>query len=447
MHVYNVHCKHIIFGASADNAYASFLSSSFEADIATRIILLEGPPFAFEFRNIISRFSTTQFPTVFKDTLLKDDKVKPRSAVLERDLIDFDAQSRSTPGIDQSSASQRATYSGPVATTLPNRSRKAWPVNDGASSEDEDERSTSSSTKVEIETNPITQSGSDVPMTDTEYKNAWQTLRKCTRQQLELTPLALDFAKVKATAAAELGKTSEWWGSNDSEPLYKDSKQVIKDEIVSNISKHEAWTNYIQEDWIIETDNPPPKNATWILRYFVMDKRPPAEIMLELRAGRRPVQSVDSSSILTPDASDALQLETYRPSESRYGNWLLRSIQTVHLNDKGERVDYPTKLNPDRHFINKLRDRQPRLCNHHYLLPFCATRDCPYEHDHSISNQELEALAYLSRGQPCPASTYCQDNCCVRGHMCPDGRNCWYGSRCKFVDTHDMDTKPASVLR
>ena len=74
LHIGNLQCKHIIFGASADNGYARLLGpySGNEA-VTKRITLLEGPPFAGEMATLVGRYPTASFPIVFRDT-----KIPPR---------------------------------------------------------------------------------------------------------------------------------------------------------------------------------------------------------------------------------------------------------------------------------------------------------------------------------------------------------------------------------
>lgn len=69
LHVGNLHCKHIIFGGSADNGYARMLGPFAGNDSArSRVTMLEGPPFAQELSQLTSKFQTSAFPNVFRDT-------------------------------------------------------------------------------------------------------------------------------------------------------------------------------------------------------------------------------------------------------------------------------------------------------------------------------------------------------------------------------------------
>ena len=72
--VHNVHCRHIIFGGSADNGYARLLSS-YTGDPSTSkmITMLEGPPFAHELIPIVEKLKQCSFSNVFRST-----KIPPR---------------------------------------------------------------------------------------------------------------------------------------------------------------------------------------------------------------------------------------------------------------------------------------------------------------------------------------------------------------------------------
>lgn len=72
----DVHCSHILLGASADDGYARLLGQYSSNDaLAKRITLLEGPPFAPELAVLASKFTTESFPFVFRDTKLPNRRV------------------------------------------------------------------------------------------------------------------------------------------------------------------------------------------------------------------------------------------------------------------------------------------------------------------------------------------------------------------------------------
>lgn len=198
--------------------------------------------------------------------------------------------------------------------------------------------------------------------------------------------------------------------------------------------------SWFQEDWIIETNNPPPKNATWILYYFRGDGRSPAAIMRALRLFNTRTQNQSDDS----DSSEGGHVQPRLSPDLSMGGYahesLLSSLRTVHFNIKGERLDVPLWLNPDREVGERLQNYRPRLCNYHYLIGKCTTENCAYAHDMSLTYDELKALAFLSRTQRCTAGTSCAWPYCTRGHMCPNGTECRHGRFCRFIDTHGIDT-------
>lgn len=72
LNIADVHCKHIIFGGSADNGYARLLTpySSNDAD-SSSITMLEGPPFAAELVTLANKFKVASFNDVFRVTKLQ----------------------------------------------------------------------------------------------------------------------------------------------------------------------------------------------------------------------------------------------------------------------------------------------------------------------------------------------------------------------------------------
>lgn len=79
MHLYNVHCKQIVFGAPTDNGYASFLSSFLiDPEVSSRIRVLEAQRFTFEWREILPKFKHTEFKDIFRNDPLRAVRNVPR---------------------------------------------------------------------------------------------------------------------------------------------------------------------------------------------------------------------------------------------------------------------------------------------------------------------------------------------------------------------------------
>ncbi|KAL2874840.1 hypothetical protein SGCOL_009959 [Colletotrichum sp. CLE4] len=65
--VSDVHCRHVLFGASADSGYARLLGSHLDDEvIRKKVILLEGPPFAQELAEMKDQFRVASFNRVFR---------------------------------------------------------------------------------------------------------------------------------------------------------------------------------------------------------------------------------------------------------------------------------------------------------------------------------------------------------------------------------------------
>ncbi|KAL8951514.1 MAG: hypothetical protein Q9222_002517 [Ikaeria aurantiellina] len=76
MHINNAHCKHVIFGGSADNGYARLLSPhTGDNSTSKKITMLQGPPFASELAPIAKQLKQCSFPKVFRGTKIPARKV------------------------------------------------------------------------------------------------------------------------------------------------------------------------------------------------------------------------------------------------------------------------------------------------------------------------------------------------------------------------------------
>ncbi|MCJ1453869.1 hypothetical protein MMC28_004218 [Mycoblastus sanguinarius] len=65
LHLYDCHCRHILFGCSHDNGYARLLEG-LDSSILSGITLLEGVPFEKELANLKSKYRTTRFEGLFR---------------------------------------------------------------------------------------------------------------------------------------------------------------------------------------------------------------------------------------------------------------------------------------------------------------------------------------------------------------------------------------------
>lgn len=80
----DIHCRHIVFGGSADNGYARMLEPYLQSETDRgRITLLEGPPFAPELVRIKNRFRTLSFPDILRDDKLPAVRIVPYVAPMQ----------------------------------------------------------------------------------------------------------------------------------------------------------------------------------------------------------------------------------------------------------------------------------------------------------------------------------------------------------------------------
>lgn len=72
----------------------------------------------------------------------------------------------------------------------------------------------------------------------------------------------------------------------------------------------------------------------------------------------------------------------------------------------------------------KRRAGNEKLCNNHYLRGPCGRIDiCPFVHNYKATEDDLLALAMLSRQNPCTSGQECDVDDCIYGHHCPNVQN------------------------
>lgn len=68
----------------------------------------------------------------------------------------------------------------------------------------------------------------------------------------------------------------------------------------------------------------------------------------------------------------------------------------------------------------KQRKNNNKLCNNHYLRGPCSKgSECCFEHDHKATEEEIKAIAHLTRQNPCVNGQDCDNEDCIYGHHCP----------------------------
>lgn len=276
LYVYNVHCKHIIFGASADNSYASFLGSFHDIDIANRIRLLEGPPFAAEFKTILPRFKQLKFPEVFRST--KIDITQKQFSPFKKPTVDtpkrrtesysdpmreliggsYDAEKRTSHKLPSSFVDRVINQSLPDRTitspSKPSFGASARPVSPTKNLQDTSTGGVSLNPRQRITDETALLRGLFGKTTAAPTaERIEKALIRATLETLEENPRSCDFANVKRRAETKLGVDASIWGRSEEDLWFNKSKTIIK------------WT---VEHWLAWTNKPLPGNATWLFKYF-----------------------------------------------------------------------------------------------------------------------------------------------------------------------------------
>jgi hypothetical protein len=67
--------------------------------------------------------------------------------------------------------------------------------------------------------------------------------------------------------------------------------------------------------------------------------------------------------------------------------------------------------------LKKRKDSSKKLCNNHYLRGPCAKGDaCCFEHDYKPSREDMVAIAFMARLNPCTSGQDCENDNCIYGH-------------------------------
>lgn len=109
-------------------------------------------------------------------------------------------------------------------------------------------------------------------------------------------------------------------------------------------------------------------------------------------------------------------------------------------------IDPPIPINQGVLDQIKKRKDNDKLCNNHYLRGPCSKGDaCCFEHDYKPSQDELRAISFLARLNPCTNGQDCDVENCIYGHHCPSVVNgvCTHPF-CKF---HPHEHPPGTKLK
>lgn len=91
-------------------------------------------------------------------------------------------------------------------------------------------------------------------------------------------------------------------------------------------------------------------------------------------------------------------------------------------------LDEPITINRD--VLDKIKNRattnKKKLCNNHYLRGASGCfkgDDCQFEHNAKVTVEEMKAIKYLTRLNPCSNGQDCELESCIYGHHCPNTIN------------------------
>ncbi|KAK6202016.1 hypothetical protein LQW54_009148 [Pestalotiopsis sp. IQ-011] len=109
-------------------------------------------------------------------------------------------------------------------------------------------------------------------------------------------------------------------------------------------------------------------------------------------------------------------------------------------------LDPPIPLNQNVLDLVKKRTGSDKLCNNHYLRGPCSKGDaCCFEHDYTPNQDEIRAIQFLARLNPCTNGQDCDVDNCIYGHHCPSVKDgvCTHPF-CKF---HPHEHPPGTKIK
>ncbi|KAJ1325008.1 cleavage and polyadenylation specificity factor subunit 4 [Microdochium nivale] len=136
-----------------------------------------------------------------------------------------------------------------------------------------------------------------------------------------------------------------------------------------------------------------------------------------------------------------IPLKTSTPSRSVSASKILPQ---PNWNPGPRGLDVPIPLSQSVLDTVKKRKESSKLCNNHYLRGPCTKgEDCCFEHNYKPNKEELNAIAFLARLNPCTSGQECDVDNCIYGHHCPSVvNNACVHPFCKFrAEEHPPGTK------
>lgn len=125
---------------------------------------------------------------------------------------------------------------------------------------------------------------------------------------------------------------------------------------------------------------------------------------------------------VTPSRPSPVPAAIISPPASRNGGVSIKKPAVPQWKPEPRGLDSPiTHFNVDVLEKVKRRPKDNKLCNNHYLRGPCAKihDGCMFEHKYKPTAEELAAISYLARLNPCANLQDCESESCIYGHHCP----------------------------
>ncbi|KKA30897.1 hypothetical protein TD95_004081 [Thielaviopsis punctulata] len=113
-----------------------------------------------------------------------------------------------------------------------------------------------------------------------------------------------------------------------------------------------------------------------------------------------------------------------------------KKVSTPTWNPGPRGLDPPVSCTQASMDIVKKRAADRKPCNVYYLRDVCPRgfNDCPFDHRQKMSKDEKNAIAFLSRTNPCQNGQDCPNEDCIYGHNCPTVKDNYCTNQyCKFT--------------
>lgn len=210
--------------------------------MTSKIRILKGPPFSFEFKQIMGRFRWTEFKDVFKGEFISNES-SPYRVLPDTEDAEAPGQHRPWPWVPKKTAGSYAT---PEATGNTPFFEEAWnPYDSALQAQNRSQNPSHDPSQQRPIEAPDRSTGLQTPQALLSYQASQdstatatidEALIRNTYERLQESPRALDFGVVKHRVEKELGLSPDIWNE---ERWFSRSKNLIKMAVVSLSCK--AW--------------------------------------------------------------------------------------------------------------------------------------------------------------------------------------------------------------